>query len=82
MRVLVLGAGGFLGARLAAHLAATAQLGARAIDELVLFDRRVVHTPPLAQCRTSALHGDLRDAAVLERCSRNRPTLSFISRRH
>ena len=66
MRVLVLGAGGFLGARLAAQLAASAQLGGHAIDELVLFDRKPLRTPPSARCRLTALDGDLRDAAVLQ----------------
>ena len=66
MRVLVLGAGGFLGARLVAQLAASAQLGGHAIDELVLFDRTPLPTPASARCRLSTLDGDLCDAAVLQ----------------
>jgi nucleoside-diphosphate-sugar epimerase len=66
MRVLILGAGGFLGTRLAAHLAGTAQLAGRAIDELVLFDLRAAPVPRGAACPITVLHGDLRDSAALD----------------
>ena len=65
MRVLVLGAGGFLGARLAAQLATTGTLADRPIDELVLFDRRALPAAAPSQCPVTTLHGDLRDAIVL-----------------
>ncbi len=67
MRVLILGAGGFLGARLAARLAADARLGERAIDELVLFDLRALSAPPAAACTLTTLHGDLREPGMQER---------------
>jgi nucleoside-diphosphate-sugar epimerase len=66
MRVLLLGAGGFLGTRLAAQLARTAQLAGRAIDELVLFDLRAAPVPRGATCPVTVLHGDLRDSAALD----------------
>ena len=66
MRVLILGAGGFLGSRLAARLAADGRLGERVIDELVLFDVRPVRTPAASACTITQVHGDLRDRAVLE----------------
>jgi nucleoside-diphosphate-sugar epimerase len=66
MRVLILGAGGFLGTRLAAQLAGTAQLAGRAIDELVLFDLRAAPVPRGAACPITVLHGDLRDSAALD----------------
>jgi nucleoside-diphosphate-sugar epimerase len=66
MRVLILGAGGFLGTRLAAHLARTAHLAGRAIDELVLFDLRATPSPSGAACPVTVLHGDLRDSAALD----------------
>lgn len=65
MRVLVLGAGGFLGTKIAAHLARTAQLAGRAISELVLFDLRAVAAPASA-CPVTVLHGDLREGASLD----------------
>lgn len=65
MRVLILGAGGFLGTRLAAHLARTAQLAGRSINELVLFDLRAVSAPAGA-CPVTVLHGDLRESAALD----------------
>lgn len=65
MRVVILGAGGFLGARLAAHLARTAQLSGRSIHELVLFDLRAVSAPAGA-CPVTVLHGDLRENAALD----------------
>jgi nucleoside-diphosphate-sugar epimerase len=66
MRVLILGACGFLGTRLAAHLARTAQLAGRAVDELVLFDLRAAPVPRGAACPVTVLHGDLRDSAALD----------------
>jgi nucleoside-diphosphate-sugar epimerase len=65
MRVLILGAGGFLGTRLAAHLARTQQLAGRSIDELVLFDVRALPAPASA-CAVAVVHGDLRESATLD----------------
>lgn len=66
MRVLILGAGGFLGTRLAAHLARTAQLAGCSIAELVLFDLRAAPVPSGGACTVTVLHGDLRDSTTLD----------------
>ena len=43
MRLIVLGAGGFIGSRLAAQVAAHGHWGGRRVDELVLFDQHGPH---------------------------------------
>jgi nucleoside-diphosphate-sugar epimerase len=65
VRVLLIGAGGFIGARLAARLAREGRLGDRRIDELVLFDLRRLRAPAQAACTVSQAHGDLRESSVL-----------------
>ena len=65
MRVIVFGAAGFIGSRLAARLATEGRIGERRIDELVLFDLRPVAAPPRAACKLSVAHGDVREARVL-----------------
>jgi nucleoside-diphosphate-sugar epimerase len=66
MRVLILGAGGFLGVRLARQLAIVARLGMQPIDELVLSDLRPVPAPTGAACKIVPVHGDLRDGGLLD----------------
>lgn len=65
MRVLLFGAGGFIGARLAARLALDGQLGGRRIDEFVLVDQRAAHVPAPAACKVTIVTGDLRAPDVL-----------------
>ena len=65
MRVIVFGAAGFIGSRLAARLATEGRIGERRIDELVLFDLRPAAVPPRAACKLSVAHGDVREARVL-----------------
>lgn len=77
MRVLILGAGGFLGTRLDARLAADARLGPQAIDELVLFDLRPVRVPAPAACAVAQVNGDLRDPAVLDTLFAQPPDVVF-----
>jgi nucleoside-diphosphate-sugar epimerase len=67
MRAVILGAGGFIGTRLAAQLAAAGQIAGQPLAELVLFDVRPVRPPASPACPTSVVHGDLREAATLER---------------
>jgi len=66
MRVVVLGAGGFLGRRLAARLAADGQVAGRAVHELVLSDLRPVSPPPGGAFAITQVSGDLRDPALLD----------------
>ncbi|HEX2548174.1 MAG TPA: NAD-dependent epimerase/dehydratase family protein [Ramlibacter sp.] len=67
MRVLVLGAAGFLGTRFVRRLVADARIAGRRIDEMVLFDARAASVPDHAPMRVTQVQGDLRDAAVLDR---------------
>lgn len=66
MRVLILGAGGFLGSRLTARLAADGRMDGHPIEELVLFDVRPVRAPGAAACKITHVHGDVRDQALLD----------------
>lgn len=66
MRLVVLGAGGFIGSRLAAQVAADGDFGGRRVDELVLFDQRPVHLASPTACKVSQVHGDLRDPRALD----------------
>lgn len=66
MRVVVMGAGGFLGGQLAARLAAAGQVAGQAIDELVLSDLRPIAALPTGPCQTTQVQGDLREQAVLD----------------
>lgn len=60
MRITILGAGGFLGRKLAARLAADGTLGGRAIERLVLFDLASPPAPP-APFPIERLAGDLAE---------------------
>jgi len=67
MKVVILGAAGFLGTRLAARLAAEGCVRERRIDDLVLFDSREPGFPRQATCKVSTIRGDIRDQSVLDR---------------
>jgi len=60
MRITILGAGGFLGRKLAARLAADGTLGGRPIERLVLFDLGLPPAPD-ARFATERLAGDLAE---------------------
>ena len=66
MRMIILGAGGFIGSRLAAQVAAHGNWGGRAVDELVLCDQRQARVALPTACKVSQVHGDLRDTRVLD----------------
>lgn len=66
IRIIILGAGGFIGSRLAASLATQGALGYLPIAELVLFDRSPLPLRRGAGCLVTSSHGDLRDAGVLD----------------
>ena len=77
MRALILGAGGFLGARLARQLAHAPRLGTQPIDEIVLSDLRPVAAPAGARCEIVPVIGDLRDGTVLDRLFARPPGVVF-----
>jgi D-erythronate 2-dehydrogenase len=77
MRVLVLGAGGFLGKKLSANLAASGHVAGAAITELLLFDQRLFPLNKAAVCPQRQLLGDLREATVLDALFVNRVDIIF-----
>lgn len=64
MKVSILGAGGFLGKKLAARLAKDGVLGGRAITGLTLFDLRAP-TAPAAPLPVRCMGGDVADPAAV-----------------
>jgi D-erythronate 2-dehydrogenase len=77
MRVLILGAGGFLGRRLSASLAASGHVAGAAITELLLFDQHPFPLNKAAACQQRQLLGDLREATVLDALFANRVDIVF-----
>lgn len=77
MRVVILGAGGFLGSRLAKQLAAAGRMGGHAIDELVLLDVRPARAMSAAACKITHVHGDVRDGAILDELFARAPDAIF-----
>lgn len=72
MKVLVTGAGGFVGSVLAAHLLREGQVAGRRVASLALLDRQPAPIPG-AQC----WEGDLGEAATLERIAAFAPNAVF-----
>ena len=73
MRVLVTGAGGFIGSRLVELLRARGRIGDKPISALALSDRRLADVPASAL----VLEGDLASALVLQRIADFQPELVF-----
>lgn len=73
MRVLVTGAGGFIGARLVELLRARGSIGDNRMSALALADRRLADVPANAV----VLEGDLASAPLLERIADFQPEVVF-----
>jgi nucleoside-diphosphate-sugar epimerase len=67
MRVIITGAGGFLGSRLLRRLAADGTLGGRPIGEVALFDAAPPQAPADAPFPVSASAGDVADPGDVAR---------------
>ena len=67
MRILVLGASGFLGSSLVSRLIQDCKLGAHAIDELVLCDLRPVDHLRSSIFKVDQVQGDLANLNVLDK---------------
>ncbi len=78
MNITILGGGGFLGRKIADHLAATGKLGPHDVTSLTLFD---LHPPPplAAPFPVHCRGGDV--ALLAHDVIGDAPTSSFISRR-
>lgn len=76
-RVLILGAGGFIGSRLALSLAQDPVLAGRPLSALWLCDRHPVAAPPKAKCPVHTLQGELDDPGFLQAVFAQAPTTVF-----
>ncbi|GAB5447570.1 D-erythronate dehydrogenase [Gymnodinialimonas sp.] len=77
MRVLILGAGGMIGAKLASRLAAKTQLGGRLIDALDLVDINQPPVPGGAEAIATARAVDISDDGVAHDLVAARPDVIF-----
>ncbi|MES1161689.1 MAG: NAD-dependent epimerase/dehydratase family protein, partial [Rhizobacter sp.] len=73
MRVLVTGAGGFIGSRLVEVLRARGRIADKRISALALADRRLADVPASAV----GLQGDLASGSMLQRIVDFRPDVVF-----
>lgn len=76
-RILITGAGGFIGDALTRRIVALRDSGAMVFDELTLLDRQLPSSTNQAETGIDRIEGDIRDAAVLQAAVSHRPDLVF-----
>ncbi|MCA9133276.1 MAG: SDR family oxidoreductase [Planctomycetales bacterium] len=77
MRVLILGAAGMIGGKLAAQLAREGHLAGQEIEHMTLFDRTLASAPPQARIPVEVSSGDLSQAGQAEQLLATQPTVIF-----
>lgn len=77
MNILVIGAGGMLGAKLVARLAKEGRIGSRPISQLTRFDAVIPPPPPNAEFRIDTFVGDFADPREIEKLVDARADLIF-----
>jgi nucleoside-diphosphate-sugar epimerase len=74
MKIVITGAGGFIGSKLAHLIHETPHVGDHPVEAVMLVDRQI---RGIADPRITALEGDLSDTAVLARIGAFRPDVVF-----
>ena len=77
MHVLIIGAAGMVGRKLAERLAADGRLGEHTIDRVTMFDVVAPAAPVGARCEIATLAGDLSMPGQAERLMVDRPDVIF-----
>ena len=77
MKVLITGAAGMLGRKLAARLLADERIHGKPIQQITLFDVVEATAPNDAQITVTIESGDLRDASTVERLAAAKPDVVF-----
>src|SRR5215470_15025837 len=77
MNILIIGAAGMIGRKLACRLAGDGELSGTAIGRLTLYDVVAATAPPAARMPVEILSGDLPDPAEAPRLLATRPDVIF-----
>jgi nucleoside-diphosphate-sugar epimerase len=77
MKILILGAAGMIGRKLAARLAADGGLNGRAISGLTLADQVTPQAPEAAPTGTACIAVDISEAGAMEKLVAGRPDVIF-----
>ena len=77
MHILVIGAGGMLGAKLLARLATTGALGGKSISRVTRYDAVIPPAPPASNYSVETFVGDLSAAGEAEKLIAGRPDVIF-----
>ncbi len=77
MHILVIGAGGMLGAKLLGRLSATGKLGGKAISRITRYDAVIPPPPPVSTFAIDTFVGDLSAGGEAEKLIASRPDVIF-----